>query len=168
LSDIRDDWDDWLDRHGSAILLLARQWCLTLSDAEDAVQEGFVRFWRSRERVKDPHAYLFACIRSSAHDQARSARSRRDRENRAGRQQLREQSDRLFEPAVERDERRRAIERAISQLPREQAEVLTMKIWGGLTFVQIAEAMSTSPNTAASRYRYALAALRDSIKEESM
>ena len=43
-----------------------------------------------------------------------------------------------------------------------------MKIWGGLTFPQIAEAAGISPNTAASRYRYALAALREQLAEETI
>jgi RNA polymerase sigma-70 factor (ECF subfamily) len=38
--------------------------------------------------------------------------------------------------------------------------VLALKIWGGLTFAQIAAQLGIPPYTAASRYRYALAALR--------
>jgi RNA polymerase sigma-70 factor (ECF subfamily) len=34
--------------------------------------------------------------------------------------------------------------------------VVVMKFWGGLTFAQISETLAISPNTAASRYRYAL------------
>ncbi len=41
-----------------------------------------------------------------------------------------------------------------------------MKIWGGLSFPQIAEALRISSNTAASRYRYALARLREQLAEE--
>ena len=59
-----------------------------------------------------------------------------------------------------RDEWRAAVESVLRKLPSEQREVLVMKVWGGLTFPQIAAALNVSPNTAASRYRYALAALR--------
>jgi RNA polymerase sigma-70 factor (ECF subfamily) len=41
--------------------------------------------------------------------------------------------------------------------------VLALKIWGELTFGQIAVQLEISPNTAASRYRYALAALRKDL-----
>ena len=41
-----------------------------------------------------------------------------------------------------------------------------MKIWGGLTFPQIAAALELPVNTAASRYRYALAKLREALAEE--
>jgi RNA polymerase sigma-70 factor (ECF subfamily) len=41
-----------------------------------------------------------------------------------------------------------------------------MKIWGGLTFAQIGEALNVSLNTAASRYRYALARLQTDLTQE--
>jgi RNA polymerase sigma-70 factor (ECF subfamily) len=69
---------------------------------------------------------------------------------------------------LERDERRNAIAAALRTLPEEQREVLTMKIWGGLTFPQIALALDVSANTAASRYRYALVKLREQLVEESI
>jgi DNA-directed RNA polymerase specialized sigma24 family protein len=43
-----DEWSAWLDEHGPALVLLARQWVPTQADAEDVVQEAFVRGWRSR------------------------------------------------------------------------------------------------------------------------
>ena len=38
-----------------------------------------------------------------------------------------------------------------------------MKIWGERTFEQIGAQLAISPHTAASRYRYALGALRKSL-----
>jgi RNA polymerase sigma-70 factor (ECF subfamily) len=69
----------------------------------------------------------------------------------------------LFETPLEGDERRAAIEEALQRLPRDQREVLVLKIWGELTFEQIGMTLELSPNTAASRYRYALAALRTEL-----
>jgi RNA polymerase sigma-70 factor (ECF subfamily) len=67
----------------------------------------------------------------------------------------------IFETPLEGDDRREAIEAALRDLPPEQREVLVLKIWGELTFEQIAAQLGLPPNTAASRYRYALAALRE-------
>jgi RNA polymerase sigma-70 factor (ECF subfamily) len=55
---------------------------------------------------------------------------------------------------------------ALSGLPANQREVLVMKIWGGLSFPQIALVLRISANTAASRYRYAIAKLRSQLAEE--
>ncbi len=52
------------------------------------------------------------------------------------------------------------IEAAVQRLPGPQRDVVTLKIWGELTFEEISAALEISRNTAASRYRYALENLR--------
>ena len=47
-----------------------------------------------------------------------------------------------------------------AQLPLEQREVLVLRIWAELSFPEIAEVLEIGVDTAASRHRYALAALR--------
>jgi len=44
--------------------------------------------------------------------------------------------------------------------------VVTLKIWGELTFDEIARTLDESLNTVASRYRYALEKLKDWVPEE--
>ena len=55
---------------------------------------------------------------------------------------------------------RERLDEAFSQLPENQATVVQLKLWQGMTFAEIAEAQSISPNTAASQYRYGLNKLR--------
>src|SRR5205809_292203 len=61
------------------------------------------------------------------------------------------------------DESQQALALALERLPNDQREVLVMKIWNELTFAEIADALGISQNTAASRYRYGLAALRKTL-----
>ena len=63
------------------------------------------------------------------------------------------------------DDDSRVVQAAMKQLPADQREVLTLKIWGDLTFREISETLGTPPNTVASRYRYALEALRNVLEE---
>jgi RNA polymerase sigma-70 factor (ECF subfamily) len=58
------------------------------------------------------------------------------------------------------DERRAALETAIRALPEAQREVIVMKIWNEMTFEEIGRVLDCPANTAASRYRYAMTALR--------
>ena len=46
--------------------------------------------------------------------------------------------------------------------------MLVLKIWAGLTFPQIGAALEVPDNTAASRYRYALAKLRELLAEANV
>jgi RNA polymerase sigma-70 factor (ECF subfamily) len=60
---------------------------------------------------------------------------------------------------------RQLIQNAMSRLPDMHREVITLKVWGELTFAEIADVLGIPPNTAASRYRYGLADLRKLTKE---
>jgi RNA polymerase sigma-70 factor (ECF subfamily) len=53
---------------------------------------------------------------------------------------------------------------ALRDLPNEQRAVVHLKLWEGLTFDAIAEALGIPPNTAASRYRYGLDKLRHRLR----
>jgi len=158
-------WSAWLDEHGPALVLLARQWTDSHAEAEDVVQDAFVRFWPKRASARNARAYLYACVRSAAMDRRRSEARRHRREELAC---PADSEENLFEYTLEHDGRREAIEKTLQALPDEQKEVVIMKIWGGLTFQGIAEALAISANTAASRYRYALMSLRQSLQQEQV
>ena len=156
-------WKIWFTEHGPGLLLCARQWTRSMADAEDVVQEAFVRYWRHQRGLPgDPRALLLTSIRRAALDHARQENRRNTREQKAV-------GPDEFEPyfeliPCEGDERRREIEAALQRLPEEQREVLVLKIWQELTFEQIGAVLEISPNTAASRYRYALSALRQQLE----
>jgi RNA polymerase sigma-70 factor (ECF subfamily) len=156
--------DQWLERHGPSLLLFARGWVSSHADAEDVVQEAFVRFWRSRNRVSDPVAYLYSCVKRGALEWNRAGARRSRREEASSRAE----AEPLFEDPLEQHERRVAIEAALASLPEKQREVLVMRIWGDLSFPQIAAALGIPTDTAASRYRYALAKLHEEFAEEPM
>ncbi len=59
-------------------------------------------------------------------------------------------------PPLDDYEMQRSIRLAVEKLPPNQSEVVVLKIWEGMTFLEIAEVLGESPNTVASRYRYAL------------
>ena len=153
------DWRTYFDQFGPRLVLFARQWLPDVSDAEDVVQEAFVRFWRKYESPREEHAgLLFAAVRSVALDLIRRETRRRRRETVASENGFCTSGQAEASPFFEGADL--AVEGALNQLPAEQREVLVLKIWGELTFAQIGTALEISPNTASSRYRYSLGALR--------
>ena len=133
-------------------------------DAEDTVQEVFVAVFQSRRsltHVQDLAAYLFTALRRAAgRCAARRARTPALSENAVN------EAVALTAPRDEStSEYHERLDRAMSALPAEQRDVVALKIDGELSFAQIAQVLGVSPNTAASRYRYALEKLRTSLKE---
>ncbi len=125
-------------------------------DAEDCVQEVFAALVRGRARlaeVRDLAAYVFAVLRRQA---ARQAALRR--------QQPAALVIELAGSEPAEDPRREAVREAIGSLPPEQREVVVLKIDAQLTFAEIGRVLAISPNTAASRYRYALERLREQLR----
>ena len=67
---------------------------------------------------------------------------------------------------IELEETHRAIWCAIRGLPREQAEVVVLKIWEDMTFLEIGQLLEVSPNTVASRYQYAMGKLASKLSSQ--
>ena len=156
-------WKSWFARHGGKLLLFARQQARNPADAEDLLQEAFVRIWRLYGHTGEiSPGLVFRAIRRLAIDWARSHDRRIIRE---GKVALDMNLVDWFERSLERDERQAALLQAIEQLPGEQKEVLTLKIWGDQTFDEIAKILEVSLNTAASRYRYAMEKLKKWVPE---
>jgi len=154
------DWAQWMQRHGPALLLYARQIVHDPALAEDAVQEGFVRFWLHRRKAPEPLGLLYAAVRSAALDSMRRRQRRNPREQAVARPEA------CFDVAAAQRESSADVEAALAQLPVEQREVVVLKIWGGLTFTQIAQAIGESVGTSASRYRYAMQKLATLLRAE--
>ena len=155
------DWESWVHQHAPRLLLYARQQARTEADAQDLVQEAMVECWERQPRnTPPPLAMVFATIRRRAIDLARREHRRDRREATA----LEHQPQCWFDPGPEQREFNDLIENAMRQLPVIYREVMTLKIWGELTFTEIADLTGVPPNTAASRYRYGLIELRKLTK----
>jgi RNA polymerase sigma-70 factor (ECF subfamily) len=104
--------------------------------------------------VRDLDAYVFAILRNTV--------GHRLRQQRKEQQRLR-----LLAPVTTDSVSADScddLQDALKSLPPLQREVIALKVDGGLTFAQIAEILQVSPNTAASRYRYALEKLRKALE----
>jgi RNA polymerase sigma-70 factor (ECF subfamily) len=152
-----EDWKVCFSELGPGLLLFARQWVQSRADAEDIVQEAFVRFWRRQHSIEN-RALLFATVRSIGLDLIRRDARRARREAEVVRD-----AGQTDEPQFESDDETRALAEAVDRLPREQREVVVMKIWNELTFHEIGTVLGISQNTAASRYRYALTTLKKNL-----
>ncbi|EDY18913.1 RNA polymerase, sigma-24 subunit, ECF subfamily [Chthoniobacter flavus Ellin428] len=151
-----EPWRTWLEAGARRFLLFARDQTRSEADARDVLQEALFESWRRHGHAPPPEALVFATIRRRAIDLARREQ-RRERRELAAPEWFGTQSE---EPGLDAE-----LEHAVKALPPHLREVVVLKIWSALTFQQIADTLGMPLNTAASRYRYALEHLRESLKE---
>ena len=148
------------DSYGASLYRYALMLLADRSAAEDAVQQVFASLLKGSARAVEP-----AAIQKDAHYLRRAVRN--ECFSALRRKSVRDvHGGALLEELAgpdERPEERLALERALRSLPPEQREVVHLHLYEGLTFQEIADAAGESINTVASRYRYALAKLRQTL-----
>jgi RNA polymerase sigma factor (sigma-70 family) len=142
-----------LDRHGAALALYAAQWTDT---PEDCVQEAFVELARQGEAPQNVVGWLYRVVKNRALNAARCARRRRERETRSiARRFTIERQPATFDRADAA-----AVAEALDQLSADDRELIVMRVWGGLTFEEIAACRSVSLSSVHRYYGRALENLR--------
>lgn len=166
-----DELRRWYEQHGAALVAYASSILGDRGRAEDALQQVFFKLLKGKMELAVPaKPYLFRAVRNTALSMMRRSAYQvpLDDELREGgalehgsKERYR---DSWFEAPTELSYWSSKLESAIRELPPEQSEVLVMRIWGEMTFDEIAAVLDISINTVASRYRYALAKLRERIQ----
>jgi RNA polymerase sigma-70 factor (ECF subfamily) len=157
------------DRHSAAAFSLVYRIIGRRSEAEDALQEGFLSIWRSGGRY-DPtrgsvRSWLLGIIHNRAIDVIRRASVHERR--RASDEGIEE---RLPAPgSTEAEVLRRMdavqVREALDALPDEQVRVIELAYFGGFTHVEIAEMLGQPLGTVKARMRLGLQKLRGRLEE---
>jgi RNA polymerase sigma-70 factor (ECF subfamily) len=155
---VHEQLKDIYHRHNRPLYAMALSVTGRPELAEDAVHEAFWRVCRNGgDRATVP--YVYKAVRNAAIDQVRRA----PREKPAG------EYVSLFDGAdgdqphlaSESAELAGALRQAVGALPDGQRQAVLMKIYGGMTFAEIAEVTGEPLQTIASRYRRALVRLQE-------
>ena len=143
------------EQHGRVLLAYAFSLLRNRSAAEDVLHHVFTKLLQRGVAINgQPLHYLYRAIRNTALNHRRQ----RARESELA------PSASWLESAPGLDEAGLALQTALAELPDEQREVMILHVWGHMTFEEVAGALDISPNTAASRYRYALAKLKERLR----
>ena len=159
-------WQEWIELNNAKLLNYARQQTRCEHDAEDVLQDAIARMWKLRDRCPDgvpAMSFAYQTIRCRAIDIGRQLDRRSIREDVTYQLQDTERGEWFEDNVVEKREIAVMLGQALRALPSKLREVIEVKIWGGLTFAQIAKKVGAPLNTVTSRYRYALAHLRRQV-----
>lgn len=167
-----EDFDLFVDRYKPQLLTYLYHRLGDAHRSEDLLQEVFLRAFRSAGSVKAKHdagvrAWLFTIARNCLIDYQRSRRRR----------PLRLATDDHHEPdqaAVICDPAKAMLERELrgrvavllDTLPADQRDVVALRLFGNLSFAQIADVVDAPLATVKSRMRYGLNKLRSGLLSE--
>lgn len=185
-SDVRDDWSDASDasmvvaigrynqsalgeayrRHAGAVFGLAKRLLGDHAQAEEIVQEVFLRLWNEPDRFDPDRGSLRSFLLSHSHgravDSLRSNTARRRREDReahltagAGYDVDREVWDLTLASQV-RD--------ALADLQEGERVAIELAYFGGLTYREVAQQLGEAEGTVKSRIRVGLKRLRTNLQ----
>ena len=152
--------NQWIQAHTAYLVLFARQWTPDHADAEDVVHEAFLKFWPMRHQADSPIALLCSCVKRTAQSWHRSNQRRRRREAHYSK----DLPLMMDTHHAETQEIRRIVSQSLTALSEQQREVIVLRIWGNLSFPQIAAALEISTSAADARYRTALQQMKSFLK----
>jgi RNA polymerase sigma-70 factor (ECF subfamily) len=168
----RQAWAEMVRTHGSALHRYLVGLGVKSCEAEDLVQEVFLRAWRTlRDRGEGPAAdfgirpWLLVIGRHLCVDVARRKRVHGSAE--------RNDFDRMIAPAASAEkhledlEEAEATRAAVEGLPERLRQPLLLKLHGGLSYSEISRILGVPPGTVGSRLHDALECLRKVLKREA-
>jgi RNA polymerase sigma-70 factor (ECF subfamily) len=120
-------------------------------DAEEAIQNVFLKMLRRNDRSIPKEAYVFASVRNQCIDMQRSAKRKS-----GGKVPVELIDARGVDPLT-----RKMVQDSLQELPEEQREVIILKFFCQLTFSEIAIVLGVNHNTVAGRYRYGINRLQE-------
>ena len=149
-----DDLDAWLARDYATAYRTA---CLVLRDpheAQDAVQEAFLRIWRFRDAIpvgEGRKAWLYRVVVNACISRVRAEGSRTGKD--VGPAALEALPDLAPEPeqAAERSHLAGDVVAALAELPEHLRVPLVLRFYAGLSEKEIAVAIDRRPGTVKSR-----------------
>jgi RNA polymerase sigma-70 factor (ECF subfamily) len=152
-------------RHGTLVYGLARRLLGDEDEAQDVTQEIFVHLWEHPDRF-DPgrgslRTYLLTRTHSRAVDAIRSRAARIAREERDARSAPLDVSE--VERGVWDLAAADRVTKAVVRLPAEERAAIELAYFGGHTYKEVAELLSTPEGTVKSRIRKGLQRLRTAL-----
>src|SRR5262245_40096999 len=158
------DLERLYDDHAQSLFAYLLNLTRNETDTHDLLQELFLKLAKRPESLKgvrDERAFFLRLAHNLAIDLMRR-RATREKNNTT----LTSESAALVAPPTDPDEQafRERLSAALAELPLDQRAVVHLKLWEGLTFEAIAEALEIPTNTAASRYHYGIDKLRERLR----
>jgi RNA polymerase sigma-70 factor (ECF subfamily) len=161
-------FEELYDRYASTVYGLLLRILSNADDAQEVLQETFVKAWTSAkmfDAVRGSEvAWLISIARSRGIDRLRSRKVRLEREDEAGREiSFLEHSTGAADTAIQSEERA-AVRSALAELPQPQRVALELAYFEGLSQSEIAARLQEPLGTIKTRTQLGMKKLRERLR----
>lgn len=146
------------ESYGAGLALYGRQW-LDPSDAEDVVQEAFIKLMKQSTAPDNVKAWLYCLVRNEAIGRLRQRQRHQNHSNDVEFMQA-AWFERESASPVDAD----AAQKALSALPEELREIVVLRIWGEMTLKEMGTVLSQPVSSVFHKYQTAMEALRKKME----
>jgi RNA polymerase sigma-70 factor, ECF subfamily len=143
-----------VDEYAGTLYRVAYSVLRNAADAEDAVQETYLRVLRHRDglaEIRDPRVWLVRIVWNVVLDRKRRAKTRPETDDIADMARMLPASGLTAEERVASAQHHENVLRAVAQLPEKEQRVLILSAFEELSSVEIAQVLGTTESTIRSR-----------------
>ena len=149
---------EWYQACGAELRLYALQWH-GYQQAEDLVQDAFIKLLKQRHCPDQVRPWLFRVVRNSSISQIRHAQNREKVTRK-----LPQGHGCWFESRSDEQLDGRQAQAMLETLPSERREIVVLRIWAQLSFREISELIEKSIPWVHREYRAALALIKSRLE----
>lgn len=154
--------EDLIEEHQHELIQHAYLLTGNMGDAEDIVQEAYIKFFRLQIELRNPKnakSYLFKMVHFACIDLIRKNKNQQTIPIN-GHENLIDLENSSNKSLQTQEEEYIRLNQLLNEIPFEQAEVIRLRIYGNLSFLEIAQIFELSVSTIKSRFKYGIDKLR--------
>jgi RNA polymerase sigma factor (sigma-70 family) len=151
----------WYEAYGNELMLYARQWSQD-QQAEDTVQDAFIKLLKQRKTPDNVRAWLFCVVRNDSISKARSVQHRQKAD-----QKIVINEVVWFEPKSSELIDANLAQNILQKLPSHLCDIVMLRIWGQMSLKEIAKIMDKSIPMIHKDYTKALEMIRKDLEHIS-
>ena len=159
-NDDADSMDELVNRYASRLMTIIRRMIGDHHRSEEIFQDVVLAIWKNREKYDFPRP-VRPWVFKIAVNRCREALRKKD-DSMTNKDLIvgSALSRNLLQTGASADESNQLVKDAVSSLPEQQRAVVVLRIWNGMSYLEIAEVVGVGESTVRSYMHHALKSLR--------
>ena len=160
---------EWFEKLEKPLMIYAFQIVHDREEAQDLVQDAFLRFFKQEDKILEPKAWLYKTLRNlSISFLRKNGRLQRttDEDQLDFLDSMNRPVESILVKNLEKDEALNRVRHAISLLPKESAEIIQLKFDQQKSYIEISQITGLSVSNVGYKLHHIIKDLSQALKRE--